>query len=373
MEPADIDEKIRSLTSTLTNLIHDMNEKLTKFKQNYNETLTEIQDLKKETENIKIQMKEVKSIEWESRNKNIIIFGLHESKYEGKLETCNRVTKLFSEVLRINFEANKIDNLYRIGKSKSNRPLLIKFNSTITKDIIINKKRLFGKWKVRVDEDFNPEVCNIRKRLVKYMWMERKNGKHAILSKDKILVNNIPFDLHYYEQNYPLEPEKSASKENEKSEITSDEWSKIQVELSRLNDCIQSIKRDSDKFFETKANEKPTPTADTQTTRNHNQDSKRTPKLDDNWTLARPSKPGNLEHQTNYPGTSSVSRKPTYLVTAEPAFTAPVQTNSRTRINDQSRSTRVGNHVENNRSRYFLRNRHVTLPPQPGIHSHYPI
>ena len=373
MESADIEEKIRTLTSTLTNLIDDMNKKLIKFKQNYNETLTEIQDLKKETENIKTQMKEVKSIEWETRNKNIIIFGLQESKYEGKLETCNRVTKLFSEVLRTNFEAKQIDNLYRIGKSKSNRPLLIKLNSTITKDIIINKKRLFGKWKVRVDEDFNPEVCNIRRRLVKYMWMERKNGKHAILSKDKILVNNIPFDLHFYEQNYPLEPEKSVSKENEKSKFTSDEWSKIKEELSKLKDSIESLKPDSDKDSETKVNKNQTPTTDIQTTRKHKQDSKRTSKIDDNWTLARPSKPGNLEHQNTNPGTSNVNRKPTYLETAEPAFTTFEQKNSRTKINDRPRSPRDGNHDENNRSSYFLRNRHVILPPQPGIHSHYPI
>ena len=372
MESADIEEKIRTLTSTLTNLIDDMNEKLIKFKQNYNKALTEIQDLKKETENIKTQMKEVKTIEWETRNKNIIIFGLEESKYEGKLETRNRVTKLFTEVLRTNFEAHQIDNLYWIGKRKLNRPLLIKFNSTITKELIINKKRLFGKWKVRVEEDFSPEICSIRRRLIKYMWMERKNGKHAILSKDKILVNNIPFDLQYYEKNYPLEPEKSENKENEKSKFTSDEWSKIKEELSKLKDSIESLKPDNNKGPETKADRNQTPTTDEQTARNHKQESKRISKIDTNWTFARPGESGSLEHQNTNPGTRNVNRKPTYIETAEPALTTFEQRNSRTKINDRPKSPRNRNYDENNRSRYFLRNRHVILPPQPGIHSHYP-
>ena len=59
MEPAGIEEKIKTLSGTLTILIEDMNEKLNKFKQDYNKALIEIQELKKETEKIKTQMKDV--------------------------------------------------------------------------------------------------------------------------------------------------------------------------------------------------------------------------------------------------------------------------------------------------------------------------
>ena len=127
------------------------------------------------------------------------------------------------------------------------------------------------------------------------MWLERKNGKHAILSKDKLLVNNIPFDLHYYERNHPLEPEKTENKENEKSKFTRDEWSKIKEELSKLKDSIESLRPDNNKDNETKADRNQTTTTDEQTTKKHKQETKRISKIDDNWTLARTSQPGSLE------------------------------------------------------------------------------
>ena len=42
MEPAGAEEKIRTLTGTLTNLIEDMNEKLNKFRLEYSKTLNEM-------------------------------------------------------------------------------------------------------------------------------------------------------------------------------------------------------------------------------------------------------------------------------------------------------------------------------------------
>ena len=172
MESVGAEEKNRTLTGTLSKLIDDMNEKLNKFKQDYSKALNEIQELKKETEKIKTQMKDVKIIEWETRNKNIIIFGLKEFKYESKLETLNRVTNLFTEVLKINFKDRQIDNIYWIGKRKLTRPFLVKFNNTITKDHIKNKKRIFKKddnWtlsKIRQpgsleQQGYNHETCNI--------------------------------------------------------------------------------------------------------------------------------------------------------------------------------------------------------------------
>ena len=134
MESVGIEEKFRSLTGTLKNLIEDMNEKLNNFKLEYNKTINEIQNLKSETEKIKTQMIGNKTLEWESRNKNIVIFGLKEEKNESKLEILNKVTKLFIEALGNKFGEHQIDNIYRIGRNKSNRPLLVKFNSTIIKE-----------------------------------------------------------------------------------------------------------------------------------------------------------------------------------------------------------------------------------------------
>ena len=110
METEGIEGKMNMLSDTLQNIVDNMNEKLNIFKKEYSKALNEIQELKKETKKIKDQMKDVKTVEWQARNKNILIFGLKEHNNESKIETHNRVMKLFSEVLKLNFKDQQIDN-----------------------------------------------------------------------------------------------------------------------------------------------------------------------------------------------------------------------------------------------------------------------
>ena len=243
MEPAEVEEKFKTLTGTLNNLIEDMNEKLNNFRLEYSKTVNEIQDLKRETEKIKTQMIGYKTLEWESRNKNIVIFGLKENRNESKLEILNKVTKLFTEALGKKFGEQQIDNIYRFGKNKSNRPVLIKFNNTIAKEIIIERKKIFGKWKIRVEEDFCPEIREIRKRLVEHMWRERRNGNHAILSKDKIVINGVPYDHQFYEKNHPSE---QVDSEKQEDEIYSQEdLDKLKEGIDQLKNSIESLRMDN--------------------------------------------------------------------------------------------------------------------------------
>ena len=234
METEGVEKKMRMLTDTLQNLVDNMNEKLNKFKKEYSKALNEIQELKKETKKIKDQMKDVKIVEWEARNKNIIIFGLKEHINESKLETYNRVMDLFSEVLKVKFKDHQIDNLYWIGKRKQNRPLLIKFTNSLTKEYIMRKKGMFRGWKLRVEEDYSPEICAIRKKLVDYMWMERRSGKYAVLTRDKIQVNGRNYDLEYYEKNYKTGTGNSKRKEREKTEVTQEYWRRFTEELKSM-------------------------------------------------------------------------------------------------------------------------------------------
>ena len=84
------------------------------------------------------------------------------------------------------------------------------------------------------------------------MWKERKNGKHAVLSKDKILVNGIPFDLGFYEKTHHLGPENAGQKEKEKTENSRIDWGKIKEELNKLKDNIYSLRPDNTKENEAK-------------------------------------------------------------------------------------------------------------------------
>ena len=74
METKGIDEKLIMLTGMLQNIVDKINVKLNIFKEECSEVVKEIQELKNETEKIKSQVKELRSLEWESRNRNIVIF-----------------------------------------------------------------------------------------------------------------------------------------------------------------------------------------------------------------------------------------------------------------------------------------------------------
>ena len=198
MEAEGIDEKLRMLTAMLQNIVDDINVKLNIFKEEYSEA----EDLKNETEKIKSQVKELRSLEWESRNRNIVIFGFKGEENENKLDTYNRVIDLFSKVLQVNFKDHQIDNLYWNGKRKHNRPLLIKFTNSLTKEYIMGRKGMFKGYKIRLENDYNPEICATRKKLVEYMWDARRRGKHMVLVGDKIRISGAIFDLQFCEKNF---------------------------------------------------------------------------------------------------------------------------------------------------------------------------
>ena len=67
----------------------------------------------------------------------------------------------------------------------------------MTKEYIMGRKRMFKGYKIRLEEDYNTEICAIRKKLVEYMWEARRRGKHAVLVGDKIQINRALFDLQF--------------------------------------------------------------------------------------------------------------------------------------------------------------------------------
>ena len=177
MEAEGLDDKLIMVTGMLQNIVDDINVKLNIFKEECSEVVKEIQVLKNETEKIKSQVKELRSLEWESRNRNIAIFGLKGEEDENKLDTYNRVMDLFTKVLQVNFKHHQIDHLYWIGKRKHNRPLLIKFTNSLTKEYIMGRKIMFKGYKIRLENDYNTEICAIRNGCGCYFSEEKDGAK----------------------------------------------------------------------------------------------------------------------------------------------------------------------------------------------------
>ena len=123
MNTEGVDEKLCMLTGMIQNIGEEINGKLNIFKEEWSEVQKQIHELKKETEKIKIQVEELRSVEGETRNRNIVIFGWKREEKENNFDTYHRVRDLFSKVLQVSSKDIQIDKLFwrkerRKGKKK---------------------------------------------------------------------------------------------------------------------------------------------------------------------------------------------------------------------------------------------------------------
>ena len=224
---------------------------------------------------------------------------------------------------------------------------------------------MFGKWKFRVQEDFSPEICAIRKKLVEYMWIERKNGKHAVLSGDQLLINGKPYDLTYLEKNHPIATENAKRKNEENAEDTSVDWNRLSVELNNLKESICSLRSESTQSFETTLNEIYPTNKVFQMDTQQNFVKTRNFKRGDNWTLLARRSQGSLVLQDVENGTSKRSRNPTEPAEINPTHTTQQVSKSMPDGNVRARSPREGIRDYDSKRTYHLRSRTKHYPSNP--------
>ena len=87
--------------------------------------------------------------------------------------------------------------LLLIGERNIERPILVKFNSVLAKDAVLERTRLLKGTRIRVDRDCDYDTRMKHKELLQYLWEARKNGQSARLVFDKININGRLFDLEY--------------------------------------------------------------------------------------------------------------------------------------------------------------------------------
>ena len=96
-------------------------------------------------------------------------------------------------------QEHNFNNVYRIGKG-NNRPILIKFNSFITKQHILDRTSMLEGSNYKIDNDYDYETRQKRKKLLPFLQEARNNGYRANLIKDKIKINGKIYDLEHLEQ-----------------------------------------------------------------------------------------------------------------------------------------------------------------------------
>lgn len=180
----EMSAQTREITEAVTKKVSEsINEKLTALAEENNNMKIEIKTLKD-----KIEL-----MENQKRKNNVIFFGMKEEQNnESPIES---ITKLLEKNMNIYIKPQEINNAYRLGAKKDNkpRPILVTFTTNWRKqEILRNKKKL--DQEIYIKEDLSKETLEKRKELLPQLQAERAQGKICFFVKDKIVIKESKDD-----------------------------------------------------------------------------------------------------------------------------------------------------------------------------------
>lgn len=127
-------------------------------------------------------------------NKKFVLYGLNESDWETENELHDRVMYIFQDLLNINLEGY-IENINRIGKKGYRRPLKIELLSKKMVKIILESKLCFRGTGLAITEYLDENSRQTRKKLINIMKDSRRNGHHAVLRNNKLIINGTDYEF----------------------------------------------------------------------------------------------------------------------------------------------------------------------------------
>lgn len=203
------------------------------------------------TARVEAQERKFNYLEKERKKKNIIIHGLEEGDNETFHQLRQKVEWLLNQTMKTNIEMYEIDNFYRIGRKEigKNRPIVIKFVTYWRKTETLRNTKYLKGYKISVQQDYTKEELEERTKLVKLMKEEIKEGKHAFIKGNKLIIEE---------------------KRNNEDQVSNDE--RIDTEyLTGKNENQKRLISPDDSLTETEGNQKDlkkTKPNESQTTKN---------------------------------------------------------------------------------------------------------
>ncbi|XP_045205948.2 uncharacterized protein LOC123558136 [Mercenaria mercenaria] len=165
----EFNKKQRQIDSSLANL-----------RKLESEQRTKEQELKREITDLKCR----------SMRDNLLFFNIPEEKDEN----CeNKVLNLIEAKFGIENAKTeiKLQRVHRIGAFKSSkiRPIVAKFGSFPDREKVRKSARLLKDTAYGIEEQFPPEVVEVRRKLIPVIRKARSEGKEAYLSVDKLYID----------------------------------------------------------------------------------------------------------------------------------------------------------------------------------------
>lgn len=175
-----IKDLIQETTQDIKNQILDINSQFHEIKEKVN--ILENQERKNAEKIINLQR--------ELRKNNLVIFGIAENEEEDLL---NRVIEFFNVNLKIKVLISELNQVYRFGRTKGTRPILVKFVTLHKKLSVLKQGVLLKNTGISIANDLTKEDREEQKILRRHLKIARTENLDA-----KIIKNRLKIDDTFY-------------------------------------------------------------------------------------------------------------------------------------------------------------------------------
>lgn len=166
----------------------------------------------KQMENLKLENKQlkeqvvsqeikIKTLERETRRKNLVIKGVQESGREEVAETIVKVSEIM-ESMGVKLDPTRdIDEARRLGHPVmgKKRPILLKLTTGSKKREILMKTKELRGTNVWIDEDYTRETQEERKQLMAPLKEARGKGHRAYIRHNKLIIDEEAYVMKHSE------------------------------------------------------------------------------------------------------------------------------------------------------------------------------
>lgn len=121
-------------------------------------------------------------------SKKIVIYGLDELQQDDEDYLISRITYAFYEIAGIDI-TGYVEDIARLGRKGYRRPVVVEFISKRITRNILQSTYCFRNSGLRVAKYLNEEGRAERKKLQERMYDARKNGHHAIIRDNELIIN----------------------------------------------------------------------------------------------------------------------------------------------------------------------------------------
>lgn len=164
------------------------NEKLHVYKDKILDSARlEREPMQNDVENLKRKNEYYESL---FKRRNFIMYGVHEHQQETFEDLRKSLLHIFNVVMQSDVTFLEIDNCYRLGKRNKNcRPILVKCLTEWRKNEMMNRQHLLKRTGIYLEHDLTKEQIQRRRENIFQMKEFRNQGRHAVVRKDKLIVN----------------------------------------------------------------------------------------------------------------------------------------------------------------------------------------